>query len=112
MPLRDEPELLAMLIRNPIAWKMIACWKKVGMRGARKERVVERWAQLALVTEAEVEVQWRMLFDCGFCGRDGTVDDVALRFVRNEIQKQIPRTQRLKPPPETAPGPTPGEPTA
>ena len=91
----ERPELLGLLKDAEPLWRLIAVWPNVGGvgRSKAKERMVARWAKLALMREAEVRSCWELLVHNGFVRLDGTVDPVAARYVMNQMAKTV-RTSR------------------
>lgn len=85
----ERDELLILLDSDPTLWRLVVTWPNVKRPKTRRDRVVERWAQISGRRVAEVNRAWEVLFSNGICRRDGTVDPKAAQYVKAQIAAQL-----------------------
>lgn len=94
---KERPSLLVLLMRDPLAQRLIAVWPNVDRSGNSENDIIERWARMANCRENEVANKWSMLVGNGFVKMDGTVDEFAEKFVTSVAASALPRKQRRNP---------------
>jgi hypothetical protein len=95
----ENPALLTLLDNRPALWAMIATWPNVPRDADDAEGGIvpfRLWADMALLPEFEVRANWKLLVYNGFVKRDGTVDPVAMNYVRGLVVDDLPAAIRAQ----------------